>query len=164
MSAMAVSPSIGNQLSWLIEQELEQMDALAALLREESQLLLAREPERLEQLLESKSLRVSELATLDKRREELFRNLGIPNESKKVEKTLDALFPGRGLGDRWRQLAALAEGCQQLNRINSATIEIGQVHLSQALRILRGDSSETCLYGADGASKPRPASRLIGQA
>ncbi len=162
---MNLPPSVRTQLSWLLEQEIADMDALASLLREESQLLLAREPERLEQLLEAKSIRVSELASLDRRREELFHKLGVEGDSSEVAQALDTLFPSSGLGELWSRLVSLAEGCRQLNRINSATVEIGQLHLSQALQILRGGRAGDTLYGADGErTGDRTTTRLLGQA
>ncbi len=141
------------------------MESLAGLLREESALLLGREPLRLEQLLEAKALRVSELASLDQRREDFFARLGLDRDPQAAADQLDERFPETGMGELWRRLTALAEECRRLNRLNGAAVRLGQHHLGQALRILRGESAATDLYRPDGSTaEPDGHRRLLGQA
>jgi len=153
-----------SQLSWLLGQEIMGLESLSALLREESHLLLARDPARLEQLIEAKTLQVSELVSLDERRETLFREAGLNGEKQKMGQMLDEHFAGTDLADLWRRLLSLAEECQQLNRLNAATLEIGQQHLSRALQVLRGTVTEDELYNPHGEKSPLDARRLLGQA
>ncbi len=152
------------QLSWLLEQEITEMEALARLLHRESGLLLSHDPLALEQLLEAKSLKVSTLADLDQRRELFFRQLELGQDRQAVAAALDERFPPSGLGALWLRLTELAQECRRLNHLNAATVELGQHHLLQALHILRGEGPEAELYGADGEKTLESKPRLLGQA
>ncbi len=140
------------------------MEALARLLQRESGLLPGGDPVALEQLLDAKSLKVATLVDLDQRREAFFRQLELGEERQAVAAALDEHFPPAGLGALWLRLTRLAEECRRLNHLNAATVELGQRHLLQALRILRGESPEAELYGADGEKTPGSNRRLLGQA
>jgi len=161
---MTPPPPSRLQLSWLLEREVSELESLVALLREESQVLLARQPEPLERLLEAKSHHLSEITSLEKRREELFEQLGLGGTSEQVAASLDTLFPSRESGKLWQRLLRLARECRELNRINGATVEIGQRHLSQALNILHGHTHDQALYAQDGTRRRENTSRLLGQA
>ncbi len=157
-------PSQRSRLLWLLNEEIREMEALARLLEKESHLLLSTRVAELEQLLEAKSLHVSELAALDSHREALFRELGIGGNREQSSHALATLFPADGLDDLWQRLTTLAEECRRLNRINGATMEMGQAHLSQALEILRGGASQTTLYNPEGEKTREHDGLLLGQA
>ncbi len=141
------------------------MEALARLLREESALLLGRDPLKLEQVLEAKALRVSELASLDAQRERDFKALGLDAPSEETARALEAACPGQHLGELWNRLTTLAHECRRLNRFNGATAKLGQEQLSRALSILRGeDARATGLYQRDGSRDETAGGRLLGQA
>lgn len=140
------------------------METLLALLQAESRALLSRNVAQLEEATAAKNSHLEKVLQLERAREALFRVMELEGDTRAVLHHLTHRLGDADLGQCWLKLLSLSQECQELNRLNGATIELGYRHLSQALQILCGKPDAPESYGPQGKKDDRSASRLLGQA
>lgn len=141
------------------------MVELKAMLERESAILAGSgESDELLQLIDEKTAKVQQLQELEQQREKLFFSIGMDNDPDGISHFLQQQIESPGLFPKWQQLLELGSQCREANRLNGTIIELGQLHLQQALCLLRGETTQSPHYDPQGRAKADSASRLLGQA
>lgn len=140
------------------------METMAEILREESAALTRQQARQLEEATAAKIRHLETLQQLEQEREACFRSLAITGNPPEIRRRLDEEFAGSALGERWHRLLELGRECQQQNRLNGITIELGYHHVNRALQLVSGRTGDTESYGPGGRKEGTAASRLLGQA
>ncbi|UGQ45235.1 flagella synthesis protein FlgN [Massilia endophytica] len=129
---------------------------LLDVLQEEQQCLVAAEIDALSELTPRKSALIGEMAVLASQR---HRQLGAAGFAAQ-ESGMDAWLAAHG-GDAgaalWQQLLDQTREAKELNRLNGMLINRQLGHTQGALQALRPQAAP--VYGPNGQTAPRPASR-----
>lgn len=140
------------QLSSLLQSELNHSSQLAQLLKQEREALKAADLEKINQLTQQKQPHVVQLEQLGRQREQLLKAAGFPGGKSGLEAFLanHSLQEARPVLQLLSKLRAAAKVCREHNQINGGILNVNRQHLVRAISILRGRDPETSAYGPGG--------------
>lgn len=140
------------QLSSLLQSELNHSSQLAQLLKQEREALKAADLEQITFLTQQKQPHVVQLEQLGRQREQLLKAAGFPGGKSGLEAFLANHSPEQAQPamQMLNQLRQVARVCRDFNQINGGILNVNRQHLVRALSILRGRDPETSAYGPGG--------------
>jgi flagellar biosynthesis/type III secretory pathway chaperone len=139
------------RLLCIVEDSIREADALERALQDERRALESHDAAALGTAAQEKHHRVTRLETLDAER------IAASSEIKGAPEQYSQVNPDLPQGP-WRKFLAVIGRCNTLNTTNGAIIRLRRQQLTDALRVVRGTSTET--YGPSGSestSRPRQA-------
>lgn len=142
--------SCHTELDSLLHAEYVCTGKLNTLLSAESEALIARDVDTLEQLVKDKHELLQTFGQLEERLQQLLQSAGFGTERTDVEACIGWCDNNGRLKKGWRLLLERIQLAQQKNRVNGATLEATRSHAQQALALLRGQSPESPLYNPTG--------------
>jgi len=162
---VSISPQAAVAMAALLDEEVREVEAFAALLRQEQGLLAtAGSGDTLLPLIERKTNCVVRLKTLSDRREQLLRAAGYGTGRAAMDTWLGALARGDTSHPRWQKLMALAAEARQLNETNGKLIALHWQHNQAALAALMSAANRATTYGPDGQQSSGGGGRSFGSA
>ena len=148
---MAMSPQAAIAMAGLLNEEVREVDALVALLRQEQELLaIAGSGDALIPLVERKTGYIVRLKTLSDRREQMLRAAGYGAGRAGMEAWLGGVARNDTARPLWQKLLALAADARQLNDTNGKLIALHWQHNQAALATLMSAANRATTYGPDG--------------
>lgn len=155
---------VEEQLHGLLNQEIENLQALRGVLHQEYEALVNADISAIEQLSETKSLVLSTQAQLTDSRRRLVQNTSGNGSDENLEQFI-ASCDNHDLMQTFSRLTALAMQCNVSNRTNGRLIAQKQQQTRGALDILRLTDSATSTYSNAGkTSGNEQAGRTLGKA
>ena len=135
-----------------LTQELQHLQALAALLDDEATALLQRAtPQVLAQLAQQKLEEFQHLSDLSRERDQLLHEAGLDAGHTGTEAAV-AQHPL--LAATWHELLQVAEAAKQQNERNGLYIQTQLTFTTESLAALRDAQARTTLYGPKGRQTP----------
>lgn len=145
-------------LDQLLHDQLERLEALNQLLRDEQAALVARDMDALPGLLSRKVELLGTVEADEQRRIELAKAIGGNESEADMETCLDRM-PDPGIArERWYGLVEALRQCRALNDANGHVIERQQTGVHRTMELLQADTSGAQAYGLDSSSDPSPGS------
>jgi flagella synthesis protein FlgN len=143
----------GAALCRTLHTESEALTAFISLLREEQQVLVRGELERLAAFAESKSICLFELSRLGEQRLQWLRERRLTADRAGMERLLREHAGGSPQArTAWRQLLDLTKTAQQLNDINGTLIGTRLNGTQRALSVLFSAANIAGAYASDGST------------
>jgi flagella synthesis protein FlgN len=147
-----MSMNVLQQLSSILQSEINHSSQLALLLKQEREALSSANLDQIQVLAQQKQPHVVQLEQLGRQREHLLKAAGFPAGKSGLEAFLanhleSEASPVRQLVDKLRHVAKI---CRDNNQINGGIVNVNRQHLIRALSILRGRDPETAAYGPGG--------------
>lgn len=164
---MASPSSQRDSLTSLLSAQTALAERLHDLLTREYDLLTrvtAEAPDDLGRLLADKQALLAEIAEADRQLRETLAAQGLAADSTGLDALLARLDDSGGLARSWQRLAALLHECETQNLTNGGLVELSQRQVQFALDVLRGETTGTSTYGADGHTRSLGRSRSIAEA
>ncbi|MEM7082016.1 MAG: flagellar protein FlgN [Pseudomonadota bacterium] len=149
-SGESVTHRRARELQRSLEEAVDCVDHLLRVLHNERDALSAGNVEQLDYCGQQKADCVVQLETVDSRRAQQCRELGIRNDD--IDEFLAAHKCSDGTS--WQHFTTRLASCRDANSLNNALVRIRRGHIEKALGILRGASGDTPLYGPDGLDTP----------
>jgi flagella synthesis protein FlgN len=140
------------QLSAILQAELNHSAKLALILKQERDALSSADLNQVQYLTKEKQPHVVQLEQLGRQREQLLKAAGFPAGKSGLEAFLanhdeQEALPVQQLLEKLREVAKI---CRDNNQINGGIVNVNRQHLVRALTILRGRDPETASYGPGG--------------
>jgi flagellar biosynthesis/type III secretory pathway chaperone len=101
---------------------------------------------------------------LEIQRGKLLEQIGFSGDQSGMERLLAILPEKHPFHRKWRSLLEQARRCRDLNEVNARIVESSRHHTEEALKLLRGSTPGSELYGRGGRSHSAVTSRSIGRA
>lgn len=149
------------KLGRLMAQETSSLGALAALLEQEHEYLLANDVVALEGATRERQRCVAGIIHVDEERRSLCRDLGRSNDLQGLEDLLRWCDPQGTLAPGWAQCSAAAANCRRLNDRNGALVGARLQHVQARLGVLIDSRRETVTYGPRGAYAAAGSGRVL---
>ena len=156
-----------SDLQKLLEQDLQQLDSLADLLREEKACLEKRDLETLIVLLQKKQMVLGTLEQDNYARRQLLTKAGLkddqvslPNLRKLLSRSPDHL----SLAELIENIESRLQHCRELTETNNIIVHRSRINTQKALGILRGSSPLNNLYTSHGGTTGSNEKRKLGSA
>lgn len=146
-----------------INADTQACTALIALFEEEQIALKERDLDKLDTLLESKSMHLNQLEQSAKIRFNWAKSYA-QSPSNATWETLLAELRQPVLVEKWQALKTLFATCKAHNEINGRLIARNQQVFSRLVEIVRGQTQAPTLYGASGAASSYTGSHSVGEA
>lgn len=138
------------QLGIALEADNATSEVLETLLIKERQALEERDYDSFEKLLEEKDQLLKRLQINALNRTQFLHQSGFVNAAQLLEQ---AKAEAPIVADLWQKLEKQWLVCQELNRINEQIVKRTEIVVRRSLDILRGQSNNTKVYGANGVAK-----------
>lgn len=140
------------QLSSILQSELNHSSQLAQLLQQERDALKSADLEQVDYLTRQKQPHLVQLEQLGRQREQLLKAAGFPGGKSGLQAFIanhdpQQADPVKALLARLREAA---KHCRDSNQINGGIVNVNRQHLVRALTILRGRDPESGAYGPGG--------------
>jgi len=140
------------QLSSILQSELNLSSQLSQLLQQEREALKNAELNQITLLNQQKQPHVVQLEQLGRQREQLLKAAGFPGGKAGLEAFI-ANHPeadAQHLNSLLAKLRMVAKSCRDNNQINGGIVNVNRQYLVKAISILRGRDPETSSYGPGG--------------
>ena len=147
-----MSMNVLQQLSSILQAELNHSSQLAKILKQEREALKAADLDQIQLLMQQKQPHVLQLEQCGRQREQLLKAAGFSGGKSGLEAFV-ANHPEHEAAPVWQLLEKLREvarNCRDDNQINGGIVNVNRQHLLRALSILRGRDPETSSYGPGG--------------
>lgn len=146
-----------------LNEELNAMRSLLALIQQEQAQLAEANIEALQQLTQEKAEAIALIARLANTRHSFLASNGLPAKDASMQTWLEKTASGIAR-QTWDELVSVAESAKELNRINGLLINKFMTRNQTALSILQGNGQGNNFYGPNGqaTSKPSPRRLVIG--
>ena len=143
-----------------LHDELNLINSLVALMKQEQQLLVSANTEGLSALTPQKDQWVGQLAALAKLRHQSLEAAGFAARDAGMETWLDSSKDGAASAT-WQQLLSATREAKELNRLNGMLISKQLTHNQALINAMRTPStaSESGVYGPSGQAAPFGPSR-----
>ncbi len=148
----------------VIEFTAQCADAMLKCLLAEREHLLARNPDAIQETTRTKLALFDQLEKLETRRHQFLANAGYGTDNNGMVRLLKHMPNGARLGARWNKVLDDLARCREANQVNGGILELGRRQAEQALAILRGQVSQTRVYGAGGDTSLSLGHRELGKA
>jgi flagella synthesis protein FlgN len=147
-----MSMSAFQQLSSILQSELNQSKQLQSLLQQEREALKTADLDTIQSITQQKQSPLVQLEQLGRQRDYVLKAAGFP-----VGKAgLEAFIANQAESDSNKikqvlsELRQVAKSCREDNQINGGILNVNRQYLVRALSILRGRDPETGAYGPGG--------------
>ncbi|WP_438970325.1 flagella synthesis protein FlgN [Methylophaga sp.] len=140
------------QLSSILQSELNLSSQLSQLLQQEREALKNAELSQITLLNQQKQPHVVQLEQLGRQREQLLKAAGFPAGKAGLEAFI-ANHPeseAHHLSSLLSKLRVVAKSCRDNNQVNGGIVNVNRQYLVKAISILRGRDPETSSYGPGG--------------
>jgi flagellar biosynthesis/type III secretory pathway chaperone len=161
---MPYSPEQQATFLKILNHEIEQIQQLLGLLKQEYELLKQPPSKALDDLLEIKKRLLIQVDQSTKQHNNLLNRLGLTTDRKGNDEFIQQCPDKSGLKERWSHFSSLLESCQKQNEINGGAVRLNQHQVTQALDILRGLANGDKTYGPGGEARPTSSSKSLGKA
>jgi len=153
---MKITPTGCEGLGQLLSEEHGLVERLMAILHGEHEAMVARAPELLEQLTDSKQQILHDLEQNQQRRLGLLHASGLTSDKAGFDALLELCAEaGHDHRRAWEQLITDLQSCQKQNEVNGKVLEGGRRAIHNTLAILLGGQGEGAeLYTQEGKSTP----------
>ncbi|WP_297807424.1 flagella synthesis protein FlgN [uncultured Methylophaga sp.] len=140
------------QVSSILQAELNHSVKLAQLLQQEREALKAANLEQVNHLTREKQPHLVQLEQLGRQREQLLKAAGFPGGKSGLQAFIANHPPEQAepVTALVTQLRQAAKDCRDNNQINGGILNVNRQHLVRALSILRGRDPESSAYGPGG--------------
>lgn len=140
------------QLSAILQAELNHSSKLALILTQERDALSAADLNQIQYLTQQKQPHVVQLEQLARQREQLLKAAGFPAGKSGLEAFIanHSEQEASPVLQQLQKLREVAKVCRDTNQINGGIVNVNRQHLVRALTILRGRDPETGAYGPGG--------------
>ncbi len=140
------------QLSSILQSELNLSSQLSQLLQQEREALKNADLNQLQLLTQQKQPHVVQLEQLGRQREQLLKAAGFPGGKAGLEAFIanHAESEAQHLNSLLTKLRKVAKSCRDNNQINGGIVNVNRQYLVRAISILRGRDPETGAYGPGG--------------
>jgi flagella synthesis protein FlgN len=147
---MSMNPM--QQLSSILQSELNISSQLSQLLKQERTALKAADLNLIHQLTQQKQPFIVQLEQLGRQREQLLKSAGFSSGKSGLEAFIANLPQAEAdkLNPLLSKLRTVARSCRDDNQINGGIVNVNRQYLVRALSILRGRDPETGAYGPGG--------------
>lgn len=146
---MTLSP-VQQQMAQVLQQESEQVAALAAILESEYEVLQERDADRLAEIVTLKEGKLRELGELAEQRTSVLGQAGIGADREGFTQFLDS-DPSGALLQQWAEVEEALQRCQHQNQVNGKLLDIGKHQAEELLSVLLGrESGASKLYDRNG--------------
>lgn len=135
-----------------------------AVLKQEQQVLVAGDIDRLMPLVDQKSSIAARLGRFAEIRNKALTAAGLTSDRAGIEAWLKGRQMNTTVRGNWKKLLALTAEAQPLNETNGKLIAMRLQHNQQALNVLLAASNQAILYGPDGQTKTSGRGHLFGKA
>jgi flagella synthesis protein FlgN len=151
-------------LEKLLAEEVSALGRLTTLLDREHELLLANEPEELENAAEARQACIAELVRIEDERRSLCRMMNVPADAAGLDRLLTWCDPSQELKHRWALCSEHAASCRQRNDRNGALVSARLKKVEGLLDLLTGRANQPKVYGRQGAFESSPrAARVLAK-
>lgn len=147
----------------LLQEDIRQLDELAALLKNERQKLSESDASALEALTQDKNALLQQIRERAKQKIHLLVQMGFRPDSGQPSQFIKA----SGMADlieHWSQAEQRLQECHKLNRVNGRVLGNLQKRLSRLSDIFRGTTGHQKLYGATGQQTAVSQSTVLASA
>lgn len=140
------------QLSSILQSELNHSSQLAQLLQQERDALKAADLQQVNHLTRQKQPHLVQLEQLGRQREQLLKAAGFPGGKSGLQAFIANHAPQEAepVMALLAKLREAAKTCRDNNQINGGIVNVNRQHLVRALTILRGRDPESGAYGPGG--------------
>ncbi|WP_043888124.1 flagella synthesis protein FlgN [Methylophaga thiooxydans] len=140
------------QLSSILQAELNLSSQLSQLLQQERDALKNAELDQITSLNQQKQPHVVQLEQLGRQREQLLKAAGFPGGKTGLEAFIanHSEPEAQHLNSLLNKLRVVAKSCREHNQINGGIVNVNRQYLVKAISILRGRDPETSSYGPGG--------------
>jgi len=140
------------QLSSILQSELNTSSQLAQLLKVERQALKNVDISQINDITKQKQPLVIQLEQLGRQREMLLKNNGFPADKSGIEAFIanQDVAEAAKLSQLLKQLGVQARLCHDGNQVNGGIVNVNRQYLVRAMSVLRGRDPETAAYGPGG--------------
>lgn len=152
-----MTDSLSN-LDQLLHDQVERLEALNQLLRDEQAALVARDMDALPGLLSRKVELLGAVEADEQRRVRLAAAIGDDDGEAGMETCLDRMPDPESARERWHGLVEALRQCRALNDANGRVIHRQQTGVQRTMELLQEDASGAQAYGLDSSSDPSPGS------
>lgn len=161
-----MSNSAPQQFFRLVQQGIQQLDALCLVSDEEKAAIEAHQPEQLIAVIERKRDLLGDFADNVNARNQLLHQQGFLPDAEGLQHFLSQLGGAeqKAITDAWRRLERRLAEAARLNERNEQIVLRSQKNLDQLLRILRGQDARTSLYTGAGIKGNYSAQNTLGKA
>ncbi len=154
---ITLSNSEQQEIKQMLQMEVECAQLLLSALALEYKALAEHHPATLEAIVQDKQVKIQQLETTSRRREEFLVSLGITFDSINQDGDNSPGYPFNGyrqLSELWEKLVNVAELCRDKNQVNGRIVELVFRQSRDALDILRGVAPDSsALYDNLGKAK-----------
>lgn len=147
----------------LLSQESRLVERFISLLEQEQQLLFENAADRLQELVEAKSVVATDLAASSTARDRALEHMGFAQGRMGMEAWLETQdgLPAR---TEWSSLLVMAAEARALNELNGQLIRTRMQSNNKALSVLLAAANEAATYGPDGQQRSGQNPRSLGSA
>lgn len=151
------------QLEAILERQAHCSTELLQCLESERQALTAHDTDALELITRDKTRHTQALDELDARREQMVTGLDCGSGAEGMQRCLEMFGSESHLADLWDRIIGNIRACRDNNIANGGILELGRLHVEQALAILRGSTAGPPAYDAQGEVRSSLGQRELGQ-
>lgn len=144
----------------LLEKDLLNADALAALLQSEREQLATRDIDALNRILMEKAQLLAEIERNDDSRRKMLASFGHSADNQALREYCNTA----GFGALHEELQRKLKTCAELTDINGAIVHRSKLSNRHVLDILQGKSAHASVYTSHGGTNKQTESRAIAKA
>lgn len=152
-----------DNLSLILDQQIEQLQLFSGLLEQEFSALKQRDREEILAIADRKTQQAVKIESLSQKMQGILGTFKTTSTGEKLDDHILATGD-QGLIERWQAFITLTRECQQRNGINGGMIETGRRFSQQLLDIIKGDYSDNGLYGRNGQRSGPGSGQTLAQA
>lgn len=144
-----------------LNDELNAMQRLLDLIRQEQEQLTEANIEGLQAITQEKAQAISRISTLADARHKLLAQAGLPAGDASMQPWLER-SADTAASATWQQLLSVAGAAKEQNRINGLLINKQMARNQNALSVLQGNTQANHFYGPNGQTTAKPSTtRLV---
>ncbi|VAW86142.1 hypothetical protein MNBD_GAMMA16-2226 [hydrothermal vent metagenome] len=149
-----------NILTTLLTRQIQQVNELFVLLRQEYQELRGGHAEKIEQISLEKSILLNELKNLEQEQQQFIQSTLLKHEKPSIAQVIICIAPQNpeALTALNEELTQQAKECHKQNQINGIVISMNQQFTDKALAILHGQDPTAVtqlIYGPNGQTETK---------
>lgn len=152
-----------SQLKSTLKQDIQDLNSLSDLLKQEKELLKTRESKSIEALANKKSQIIKQIETRAKAKAKLFASSGLGIRPGKIESALQAMNDPE-LMSLWIASREKLTLCKEQNLVNGAIITRSKQRVGRLMDIIRGKHKAPNIYGQKGKEQSFSDNHRIAKA
>ena len=151
------------QLTTLLQQDLNDLELLKKTLAKEKEALKSRDHTEISDLTKAKTSLVLKIESRSKAKFKLLKAVGIDPIKEDASKKL-AKLEDKNLLILWSAVKQLTQECKDSNQVNGTVIQRSLQRTNHIMNIMRGQNQKKGLYGAKGTQDNLGGSHRIAKA